>query len=370
MASRTTFHVAIEPPYTEIADDGYTYIHPKSNRRHIVLRKRIDGVLTNVRNMLYSRYIFQVDYWKKTGKMIPDGYDVDHINDDKTDDRLDNLQLLTKVENIRKRDIEKYRNNLGVNDRIIAEIRQCIADGIPRYGIATRLGLPVGYIRYIIYTYIPEYKTEWFVERDISDIVRRVNAGEKQDIIADDYGVDQATISRLMKEHLGNTFYNVRSSDRVQFIRDKVAQGWTLNQISKALGVVEGSVLYHIKKSCPDVWEKMRENYDLSQGRSPEITEEVLRVCREELAKGSTITAASRILGRSDAFIRGILKQHAPELVPPPQKSSPRMSQETKEQILRDKENGMSVPMIAKKHNVSSGSLNQMFHRLRKQYAV
>ena len=46
----------------------------------------------------YAKYL-----WMSHNKMdVPDGYQVDHINNDKTDDRIENLQLLTRADNIRK----------------------------------------------------------------------------------------------------------------------------------------------------------------------------------------------------------------------------------------------------------------------------
>jgi hypothetical protein len=48
--------------------------------------------------MSYAKYLWMSHY-----KMdVPDGYQVDHINNDKTDDRIENLQLLTRADNIRK----------------------------------------------------------------------------------------------------------------------------------------------------------------------------------------------------------------------------------------------------------------------------
>jgi hypothetical protein len=42
----------------------------------------------------YARYL-----WISTNGEIPDGYEVDHINENRTDDRLENLQLLPSLEN-------------------------------------------------------------------------------------------------------------------------------------------------------------------------------------------------------------------------------------------------------------------------------
>ena len=44
--------------------------------------------------MSYARYL-----WISTYGKIPDGYEVDHINENRTDDRLENLQLLSSLEN-------------------------------------------------------------------------------------------------------------------------------------------------------------------------------------------------------------------------------------------------------------------------------
>ena len=47
--------------------------------------------------MLYARYIWEDAYGK-----ILDGLEIDHINGDKTDDRIENLQVISKRYNIQK----------------------------------------------------------------------------------------------------------------------------------------------------------------------------------------------------------------------------------------------------------------------------
>ena len=41
--------------------------------------------------------------WEQFMSDIPKGYQINHINEDKTDNRLENLELVTQKENIRKR---------------------------------------------------------------------------------------------------------------------------------------------------------------------------------------------------------------------------------------------------------------------------
>ena len=46
---------------------------------------------------------------------IPDGYDIDHINDNTLDNRIENLRMLTHKENIRKRKgqcFNQYKNSV------------------------------------------------------------------------------------------------------------------------------------------------------------------------------------------------------------------------------------------------------------------
>lgn len=81
--------------------EGYTlYVtfHEKLGRRMAQLVK----TATDRTTMSYARYLMSV----KLGYIIPEEFHVDHRNDDKTDDDINNLQLLTKRENDLK---EQYR---------------------------------------------------------------------------------------------------------------------------------------------------------------------------------------------------------------------------------------------------------------------
>lgn len=76
----------------------YKKIWHKNEKRFIVVIRKKDGVLTS---MSYARYLMCL----KEGRWLKKDEDVDHINGKKDDDRIENLQILSKKENIKK-----YRN--------------------------------------------------------------------------------------------------------------------------------------------------------------------------------------------------------------------------------------------------------------------
>ena len=66
----------------------------KDGRCHVVL---YDPVSKNRKTESYARYLY-----KKTYGAIPDGMTVDHIDGDRTNDKIENLQILTLKDNIKK----------------------------------------------------------------------------------------------------------------------------------------------------------------------------------------------------------------------------------------------------------------------------
>lgn len=62
---------------------------------------------------LIQKYVHQLVYETFVGK-IPEGLEIDHINNMRSDNRLENLQLLTPLENTRKAKLNKPTTEFGL----------------------------------------------------------------------------------------------------------------------------------------------------------------------------------------------------------------------------------------------------------------
>lgn len=85
--------IDVEYPFTIYYKSG-SVSQGKDGRRHIQLT-RYDGSQTGT---TYARYLMSVHL----GYFIPGGLEVDHIDNDKTNDCVSNYQLLTQEENLQK----------------------------------------------------------------------------------------------------------------------------------------------------------------------------------------------------------------------------------------------------------------------------
>lgn len=84
-----------------ICEDGTIFNKDGSVKR---LNLNPKGYLTS--NWYYNGklncHLAHTVIWRAFFGNIPDGYEVDHINNNRSDNRLDNLQLLTKSQNNQK----------------------------------------------------------------------------------------------------------------------------------------------------------------------------------------------------------------------------------------------------------------------------
>ena len=112
----STTHVELEEPFSSIWRKGYLQTHP-SGRKYIVLYNA-----NNDRTIIsYARYLMCVHL----GFLLSEEFDVDHENDDYTDDRIDNLQVLSKEDNQLKRQLKFLETEV---ERTVATCTNCLTD--------------------------------------------------------------------------------------------------------------------------------------------------------------------------------------------------------------------------------------------------
>lgn len=89
--------IVLEPPFNQVWKTGYLQNHPSGRRYVCLVNTSTDRTIIS-----YARYLMSV----KLGDFIPEGYEVDHKDDDRTNDDINNLQVVTEEYNRLK---EQYR---------------------------------------------------------------------------------------------------------------------------------------------------------------------------------------------------------------------------------------------------------------------
>lgn len=87
--------IELQEPFKSLWLKGYLRVDKTDGRKRLDLVNNYKERTT----ISYARYLFSVHL----GYIVPDHLHVDHINDDQTDDRLENYQLLTPNENTAKK---------------------------------------------------------------------------------------------------------------------------------------------------------------------------------------------------------------------------------------------------------------------------
>jgi len=94
--------ITLEYPFTELYNAGYT--HVSNEGRKLITLKKFNGELVGTS---YARYLMSV----KLGRFLTDQEEVDHIDDNRTNDDPNNLQILTPEQNREKQRLH-YINNV------------------------------------------------------------------------------------------------------------------------------------------------------------------------------------------------------------------------------------------------------------------
>jgi len=246
-----------EPPYNLDYTNGRIDNRIDINRRYVQLTNPTTkaAFITT-----YARYLFQVDHWKKGLGWIPQFYEVDHVNDDSMDDRLDNYQLLSKVANIKKRDIAVYRD-IYVPPDLISSIGYLLQDGCSYRFIREKLDILPGHLRYLIGLYYPKHMldNEVAFQNNKEDIKSLLQKGASQSLIADLYGVCQVTISRHITKYIPDYRRNGTLERNLNQIRMLLSEGKTLTQIATDMNCTVSNIIYYIKRYLPAQHKSMKQ---------------------------------------------------------------------------------------------------------------
>lgn len=82
--------IQLQPPFSLKWNKGYLQIHPSGRKYICLFNSNSDRTIIS-----YARYLYGV----KLGYEVPAEYEVDHRDNDRTNDDINNLQLLTQEEN-------------------------------------------------------------------------------------------------------------------------------------------------------------------------------------------------------------------------------------------------------------------------------
>ena len=113
--------IELKYPYNTKWKYGYVYVNGDNRKTLILYNNHNERSSTT-----YSRYLMSV----KEKRFLEQWEHVDHKNNDKTDDREDNLQILTKSENS-----EKYEKEVNSGTFVKIECPNCFSIFIKRKGI-------------------------------------------------------------------------------------------------------------------------------------------------------------------------------------------------------------------------------------------
>lgn len=141
-----------------LIDAGRFEVDTKTGVIYSVIRKRVGFInFAGYRLVCFgnTQYMVHRMVWMKANGAIPEGYEVNHKNGDKSDNRLENLELVTRAENINhavkvlgktvgiygKKTIGENNGHSTFTNQDVETIRSLLAAGNSQASIARLYGV-------------------------------------------------------------------------------------------------------------------------------------------------------------------------------------------------------------------------------------
>lgn len=248
----------IKPPYAPFFNRGHLVIDEFGRRRILLYSTVAPGTKLTTS---YARYLYNCHLYEKDGTYVPNDLYVDHINNDCSDDRVENFQLLTHRQNLMKKQNLEY-GKLPLSLEMRAEIDTYLASGWPRHEIADKLNISHGFLAYIIDVFLPHHINEKQLELNVEGIRHMLDKGYSKLHIAGEYGVKEKAIIDFTKKHFPETVRATKTEETAEVIRKMFFEDKkTTKDIVKELGLTVATVRNYLRVHCKDEYiEWMKKN--------------------------------------------------------------------------------------------------------------
>lgn len=316
------FSITVDAPYNLVFHRARVAIPPR--RQGVTIRRYIqfntDAKIVDkdmaarlpTNASTYARYLMNCHLWKTEGRILTEEEEVDHVNGNALDDRIDNFEIVSREENIRRRDFTQYAS-WGITQPVLDMIRSYLEAGENRRYIASEMGITMGYLRYLIHTYFPLYDSGLGVERDIADIIKRRTEGETFNEIADSYGVSRTTMQRIVEKHAPDVTGQAKRDERREYISNRAKEGAHYNEIAQELGCTPTNVWYYIKQHLPDIAKiyraREREHHSEVSGRNRAL----VAMIAPFINAGVTYTELEQVLGAKKGRLQDVVTKYDKE---------------------------------------------------------
>jgi predicted transcriptional regulator len=303
-------------PYN-VFESATVYLNTHRKRRVIILKGKNTAKIWKETGLAYrttyARFLYQIDYWSKYKKLIPNGMEVDHIDDNSLNDTLSNYQLLTTFENAQKRDFNN-RKYTEVSKELLSKIKHLLDKKISYVKISQKCDISPGKLKYILNTHFGYSFPEKFKGFDDEKIKKMLKEGKSHNEIGFELGISYSSVRRHIKDKLPPEYHDMvggrNRKEVLKEIESLLKSGETSNSvIGKKVGYTDSNVCIIIQKEFPEYYKQIKEKEQ--DDRSSIIT--ALKSKLDEYGIMANLTQVSKDLNLTQQVVHSLVEKYIPE---------------------------------------------------------